>query len=172
MEKKAIVLDKIKKEIKFKQTPIVQAISTYNFALLEVVYEENVRIQDVISTENKMVKKINYNNLTNNSKNEIEKAIENIVINNPDRFVYFFNNAKPIGLRRHQLDLLPKIGKKHRIAIIEHIRTNGPFKSFEDIKKIEMLPDPIMIITKRIIDEIIDHEDIKYYLFTTPKNKL
>ena len=171
MEKKAIVLDKVKKEIKFKQTPIVQSISTYNFTLLEVVYKDNAKIQEIISTENKMVKKINYNNLTNNSKKEIEKAIENIILSNPDRFVYFFNNAKPIGLRRHQLDLLPKVGKKHRIAIIEYIKNNGPFKSFDDIRKIEMLPDPIMIISKRIIDELMDGPEIKYYLFTTPKNK-
>jgi putative nucleotide binding protein len=167
-KKEAIVLDKLKKEIKFKQTPVIQCIGTSNFSLLEIISDDNVKIQDKINTENKIIRKIPYNKLSNTAKKEIEKAIETIVLENTDKFVEFFNNAKPIGLRRHQLDLLPMIGKKHRMEIIEYIRKKGKFKSINEIKEIEMMPDPIKIIVNRILDEIIGGPEIKYNLFTIP----
>jgi len=167
-KKEAIVLDKIKKEIKFKHTSVILAIGASNFSILEIISEESVKILDIINTENKIIKRITYNKLTNTAKKELEKAIETIILKEPERFVNFFNTAKPIGLRRHQLDLLPMIGKKHRMAIIEHIKKKGPFKTFEDIRNIEMMPDPIKIIVQRIIAEIEDTEDIKFNLFTIP----
>jgi predicted nucleic acid-binding OB-fold protein len=54
------------------------------------------------------------------------------------------------------------------MAILEHLKKKGPFKSFEEIRAIEMMPDPIKIVVGRIIAEIEDVDDIKYNLFTTP----
>lgn len=168
MLKEAIVLDKTQREVQFKQTNIIFCLGVSNFALLEMYSDKNVKIQEIISTENEIVKRIKYNKLTNIAKKELERAIEKIVLENENKFVNFFNNAKPISIRRHQLDLLPMIGKKHKIALFEYLKKNGPFKSFEDIKKIEMMPDPIKIIVSRIIEEIEGGTDIKYYLFTMP----
>jgi len=167
-KKEAIVLDKLKKEIRFKHTAVIQCIGTSNFSLLEVISDDNVKIQDKINTEDKIVKRIMYNKISTTAKKELDKSIESIVIDNPEKYINFFNNAKPIGLRRHQLDLLPMIGKKHRMAIIDHIKKIGKFTSFEDIKNIEMMPDPIKIIVNRIIEEIMDAPEIKYNLFTIP----
>ncbi len=168
MKKEAIVLDKIKREIKYKQTAVIQCIGNSNFSILEVISDDPVKIQDVITTENKIVRRITYNKLSSTAKKEIDRSIEAIVIVNPEKFINFFNNARPIGLRRHQLDLLPMIGKKHRLAIIEHIKSKGKFESFDDIKKIEMMPDPVKIIVNRIVDEVIDGPEVKYNLFTMP----
>lgn len=168
MIKEAIVLDKTKKEIKFKQTSVIQCIGTSNFSILEMISDKSVKPQDVISTDNEIVRRINYSRMSSNAKRELEKAIETIVIKNESKFINFYNNAKPIGLRRHQLDLLPMIGKKHRMAIIEHIKKNGPFKSFKEIDEIEMLPDPVKVIVNRVIDEIEGGPEIKYNLFTMP----
>jgi putative nucleotide binding protein len=168
IKKEAIVLDKTNKEIQFKQTPVIQCIGTSNFSLLEVYSDKNVKIQDVISTEDIIVKRITYEKLTSIAKNELEKTIEDLVKKNSERFVTFFNTARPIGVRRHQLDLLPMIGKKHRLAILSYLDKNGPFKSLDDLKKIEMLPDPIKIITSRIMEEILNGDTEKHHLFTMP----
>jgi putative nucleotide binding protein len=168
IKKEAIVLDKIKKEIRFKQTQVLYCIGTSNFSLLEVLSDNSVKIFDSIDTEDLIVRRITYDRLSSDAKKELEKAVEGIVIKNPEKFVNFFNNAKPISLKRHQLDLLPMIGKKHRDAILEHIRTKGKFNSFDEIKKIEMLPDPLNIVVNRIIEEISLGPDNKYCLFTMP----
>lgn len=167
IKREAIVLDKLKKDIQFKQTDVVHCIGISNFYLLEIITDKPFKLQDKISTEDLMVRRINYNRLSENGKRELEKAIETIVLEDENKFVQFFNNAKPIGLRRHQLDLLPMIGVKHRMAILKHLKKQK-FTSFEDISKIEMMPDPIKVIVNRIIDEVIGGPEIKYYFFTTP----
>jgi putative nucleotide binding protein len=171
MIKKAIVLDKTKKEINFKQKSIIQALGVSNFSLLEIYSDKNVKIQDEISTEDEILKRITYKELTTIAKKELYKAIESIVTNNESYFVDFFNNAKPISIRRHQLDLLPMIGKKHRMALLDYMKKHGKFKTFKDIDKIEMMPNPKHLIITRIIEEIENPSEIKYFLFTKPFSK-
>ena len=171
LQKKAIVIDRIKKEINFKQTTVLQVLGISNFSLLEIVTDENKNIMDDISTEDKKVKRISYNKLSSTAKQELERAIEKVIDENKEKFVNFFNNAKPIGTRRHQLDLLPMVGKKHRMAILKHLQTKGKFKTFEEIRQIDMMPEPKKIIVQRVIDEIIDGDEIKYNLFTMPHFK-
>ncbi len=165
--KKAIVLDKTKKEIRYKQTSIIQCLGTSNFSLLEIIGETDIKIQETIDTTDMLVKRISYDRLTTIAKKELERAIEDTILKNKERFINFFNNAKPIGTRRHQLDLLPLIGKKHRMAILEKLKKEK-FTCFEDIRKIEMMPDPIHIIVERIIEEIKNGPEEKYHLFTMP----
>lgn len=167
--KEAIVLDTPKVNIRFKQTKVIHSLSISNFSLLEIIDQENYKAQQMISTENMVVRKINYNRLSAEAKKELPIAIEKIVIKNEQKFVNFFNNARPIGLRRHQLDLLPMIGIKHRMSIIEYIKKEK-FKSFKDIHSIEMMPDPVKIIVNRIVDELMAGPEIKYNLFTIPYN--
>jgi len=171
MLKEAIVLDKTQREIQFKQTNIIQCLGISNFALLELYSDTSVKIMDKISTENEIVKRINYKKLTNTAKKELEKAVENIVLENETRFVNFFNNSKPISIRRHQLDLLPMVGKKHKLMLLDHLKRKGKFNSFEEIRNIDMMPDPTHIIVSRIIEEIEGGPDIKYYLFIMPQFK-
>lgn len=168
IKKEAIVIDRTTKEIQFKQTPVIQCVGVTNFSLLELYSDETPKLQEIISTEDKPVKRINYDKLTTIAKKELEKAVETIVLNNPEKFVSFFNNARPINARRHQLDLLPMIGKKHRMALMEYLEKNGPFKTLEDLKKIELFPDPVKVIINRILTEIENNEEEKYFLFTVP----
>ena len=85
-------------------------------------------------------------------------------MNNPPKvFVDFFNKARPLTTRMHQLELLPGLGKKHMWQIIEE-RKGDPFKDFTDLKKrVKLLPDPEKVIFKRIMSEITGKE--KYQLF-------
>ena len=168
IKKEAIVLDKATREVQFKQTPVIQCIGVTNFSLLEIYSDESPKLQEVICTDEKIVKRITFDKLTTIAKKELEKAVETIVLNNQEKFVNFFNNARPINARRHQLDLLPMIGKKHRMALIEYLEKNGSIKELGDLKKIELFPDPIKVIVNRIIIEIENNEEEKYFLFTMP----
>ena len=81
-------------------------------------------------------------------------VVEEIVKNNEQRFIKFFNMAPPITNRLHSLELLPGIGKKHMWEIIEE-RQRQPFESFENLKhRVKGLPDPVKMITKRVLDEL------------------
>ena len=102
--------------------------------------------------------------LTQTAKHELEFVIERLVKNEESRFVEFFNKAGPISTRRHQIELLPGIGKKHMWEILEN-RREKDFESFEDIKtRVKLIPDPMKAVIKRIIMEI-NGED-KYKIFT------
>ena len=90
--------------------------------------------------------------------------LKDVIEKNEAKFVEFFNKAGPINTRRHQIELLPGVGKKHMWEIIE-IRKEEEFKDLDDIKKrIKLMPDPKKTIIKRIIMEL-NNED-KYKLFS------
>ena len=61
---------------------------------------------------------------------------------NEKRFVDIFNNAGPLNIRQHALELLPGIGKKHLEAILK-ARNEKKFESFADIpSRVQLLQDP------------------------------
>lgn len=155
------------------KTPIVQAIGTNNFTLLELVPKKGMHLQPfekVYIGEEKRDKihhingKIPFEKLTSTAKSELEHAIKDIVSMNPDRFVEFFNKAQPINTRMHTFELLPGVGKKHMNEIVEQ-RRDEPFTSFADIKtRVKLMQDPEKVIIKRILLEI-EGKDEKHYLF-------
>ena len=80
------------------------------------------------------------------------------------RFVDFYNDAQPITLRLHQLNLLPGIGKKLRNNILDE-RKRAPFESFADIEeRISGLHNPKEVLVERIIEELRE-DDLKYRIF-------
>ncbi|GAI52528.1 unnamed protein product, partial [marine sediment metagenome] len=132
-EEYAIVLDFLPNGHPFDtrghmKTPIVQAIGKDHFILLELVPKKGNFLQpheEVYTGEGKRDKihhiqgKINYNRLTETSKSELNFIIEELVKKNEKKFIEFFNKAGPINTRRHQIELLPGIGKKHMWELIE-----------------------------------------------------
>lgn len=155
--------------------PTAQVIGTENFNLLEVVARDDVRLKtgsEVYIGEGdrddiKYIKgKITMAELTNNAKSELDYVLEDLVEDNEDRFIKFFNNAGPITTRQHSLELLPSVGKKHMWEIID-ARDAGDFEDFDDMKeRVELLPDPRKIIIKRLKKELEGSQ--KRYLFVTP----
>jgi len=177
-EEYAIVLDFLQHGYPFdtkpmhRKMPIAQAIGRDHFILLELVPKKGVTLQPhqvVYMGEGKrneihhIVGKIPLEKLTQTAKVELEFIVKDLVKKNEQRFISFFNEAMPINMRRHQLELLPGIGKKHMWQIIEE-REKKKFESFEDIKaRVKLLPDPEKVIIKRILLEL-NNED-KYKLF-------
>jgi putative nucleotide binding protein len=156
----------------FKKTPIVQAIGTTNFTLLELVPKKDVFLQpsDEVYIGEKERDKIHHINgrlalskLTPTAKAEIEHIVHKIVKENQQRFVQFFNDAQPLSTRMHSLELLPGLGKKHMWQILEE-RRGDPFKDFDDLKRrVKLIPDPEKIIIRRILKELEREE--KHYIF-------
>ena len=181
VEEKALVIDYMARgrSSDFKTEPLAQLIGTEFFTLLEVVPKSNVELKvleevyvgkgdrDKIEF---IKKRISFKNLTNTSLSDVENAIEAIIKNNEPKFVSFFNDSRSITLKRHQIELLPGMGKKHMLQLIKE-REKEPFKSFEDIKtRVHSVPDPIRSMVKRIMEEL-EGQDIKYYLFVRPPSQ-
>ncbi len=155
------------------KTPIAQAIGINYFILLELVPKKGQFLQpyeEIYIGEGKRDKihhitgKIPMDKLTETAKMELEHVIKELVKKHEKRFIDFFNKAQPINIRRHQLELLPGIGKKHVKEIID--KREEPFKSFEDIKKrVKLIPDPEKVIIKRILVEL--NEEDRYNIFTS-----
>ncbi|MEK6835022.1 MAG: DUF655 domain-containing protein [Nanoarchaeota archaeon] len=154
------------------KTPIAQAIGKDHFILLELVPKKGNFLQiheEVYTGEGKRDKihhiygKVEYENLTQTAKEELNFVIEELVKKHEARFIEFFNKASAINTRRHQLELLPGIGKKHMLEIVEK-REEKLFDNFNDMKgRVKLMPDPEKVIAKRILVELKGED--KYNLF-------
>jgi len=177
-EEKAIVLDFLPNGYPFdsrpshKKTPIVQALGTQHFVLLELVPKKDIFLQpykEVYIGEGKrddihhIIGRLPVDRLTQSARSELEFVVKDIIKKEEKRFVNFFNTASPLTTRMHQLELLPGLGKKHMWEIIE-LRDDQPFENFDDLKKrVKLMPDPEKAIIKRILMEIQGQE--KHNLF-------
>ena len=160
----------------YKKASLAYALETESFELLEVTLAEDaeVSIVDRISIDDadnaeriEAVTPIEYDELSNSAVSELEYAVEAIIDADEQRFVDFYNDAQPISLRLHQLNLLPGIGKKLRNKIIDK-RKRQPFESFADLAdRVGGLHNPKDVIAERIMDELRD-EDLKYKIFVRP----
>lgn len=154
------------------KTPIAHAIGKDTFVLLELVPKKDCFLQpheEVYIGEGKrdkihhIVGRLVPSKLTETAKVELNYIIEELVTKNEKTFVDFYNNAGPLNTRMHQLELLPGIGKRHMLTILES-RDQKLFENFKDIKKrVSLLPDPEKAIIKRILQELEGNE--KHYLF-------
>lgn len=178
-EENAIILDFLPNGYPFDErpmymkTPVAQALGKEHFILLELVPKKGIHLQlyeEVYIGDGKRDKvhhiagKIQLSKLTRTAKSELEFAIKDMVNKNEKKFVEFFNSARPLSTRMHQIELLPGVGKKHMWEII-NAREEKPFESFEDLKKrVKLIPDPEKLIIKRIIQELEGTEKHKLFV--------
>lgn len=155
--------------------PIAQAIGTTFFSLLELVPREGINLkseEEVYIGDGKRDKVrfirgyLGYRSLTNFAKSALPEIVESLVKRNEARFVEFFNKGTIITPRMHQFQLLPGVGKKHLIDLLDE-RKKKPFENFEEIRdRVKLFPDPLKIIIHRVLQELEASE--KYYLFVRP----
>lgn len=156
----------------YMKTPIAQAIGKEHFVLLELVPKKGVHLQpyeEVYIGEGKrdkvhhIIGKLPVSKLTRTAHSELGFAIKEIVKKNEKKIIEFFNSARPLSTRMHQIELLPGVGKKHMWEII-NAREEKEFESFADIKKrVKLMPDPEKIVIRRIMNELEGNE--KHRLF-------
>jgi putative nucleotide binding protein len=152
--------------------PTVQVIGETYFTLLEaeirVGTQANLHERVYIGKErrekiNRIIGRISYNDLTANAKAELLPVLEDLIANQEQRFVSFFNNSQAITPRMHALELLPGIGKKSMWQII-NAREKKPFTNFKDVHERTNVGDPVKVVAKRILDELAGEE--KYRVFS------
>lgn len=156
----------------YQKSPIAYAMTSDDFGLYEIITDSDfsAKIGDPVPLDSSesgivSVERTKYPDLSSGAKSEVDYVIEDIVDANEERFVQFFNEAQPITLRLHQLNLLPGIGKKLRNAILDQ-RKRAPFDSFDDMdERVSGLHDPRQVLIERIREEIREDE-LKYRLFT------
>ncbi|MEM4040658.1 MAG: DUF655 domain-containing protein [Ignisphaera sp.] len=157
-----------------RSIPVAQGIGSKYFTLVEIVPPRgrNLVIGERIPIslyprgyEIKVFDRLAYEDLTSVARVNLNKVVQDIVLEKEKIFVEFFNIAEAINIRLHSLELLPSIGKKTLTTILEE-RKKKSFENFEDLKKRVKIGDPVKIIVERIVLEIQRSE--KYYLFVEP----
>ena len=162
-----------------KMEPIAQVIGEKYFSLLEVVPRDDTELSlgDRVYVGEGTRKKIKYIKrsisiveLTAFSRSELEEVVGDLVREEEERFIEFFNQAGPISTRMHSLELLPGVGKKHMWELIGE-RKGKPFESYSDLKtRVQLLPDPEKMIVKRIMVEL-KGDDPRHRLFALHKSR-
>lgn len=156
--------------------PVSQVLTFPDFVLYDVEYnkDSDLKVQEKDTYYNfrnnnkigKVLRKIDYDDLTNTSKALIQSILENEIKNYEDLFVNFFNKSTSITPRLHALKLIPGIGQKHMWEIIE-ARDRQEFVTFKDISDRTSISNPSKQIALRIIKEL--QRDVKYYIFSKTK---
>jgi putative nucleotide binding protein len=156
----------------YRAGALIQCVGEEFFTILEALVKEELVLKpgdrvyvgkDSREEVTYIIGRISYEELTASAKAELASVIGKIVSNREKWFVGFFNTARAITPRMHALELVPGIGKKYMWQVINQ-REHKPFESFEDLQKRTELPNPVKLITKRVMEEL--EGDSKYRLFT------
>ncbi|MEE6245832.1 MAG: DUF655 domain-containing protein [Thermoproteota archaeon] len=176
-EEHAFVLDFIQNGkssvIKGRGGPIIQAIGSDHLTILELIAVRGANFdigeQIGIGKEGRskvlsVLGKISYDNLTEDSKSDLNYVLEKIVAKNELKYVNWLNyGAQAITPRHHALDMIPGVGKTFMTQIITQ-REDKPFESFEDLEKRVGLRDPGKLIAKKITSEIAENPRMTLFL--------
>lgn len=160
-----------------KSKPLAQALGTTYFTLLEFHPKPGVTVAQgekvCVSFRFRELRDkvgyvwgepIRYDDLTAVAKSYLPEAVRAAVLDLEKVFVTFFNIAAPVTIKLHSLELIPGIGKKTMWVILEERKK--PFESFKDLQNRVKIPDPVGLISERILKEIKGEE--KMYLFLEP----
>ena len=148
----------------------VQTVGETRFTLLvlAVAADTDLSSGDRVAVESDAVidmkRRLTYQTLSQAAQDRLEATIGDIIVANEQRFIDYYNNAQPIGLRQHQLDLLPDIGDTRRERIIDE-RRQGAFTDFADLEtRIDSLHDPQALLVERALTELREVEEARYKL--------
>jgi len=156
-----------------RSKPFIQVLEESKLKLLEVSvrFGSNFIIGEKISfkplDERVLMRAyvIDFNDLTTVARENLSEILKEYVKENEPLFVAFINIAEPITLKLHALELIPGIGKKTLMHILE-ARKDRPFESFEDFEKRTGFKGIVEALAERILKELQGNE--KYYLFVEP----
>lgn len=161
----------------YRAGALVQLVGEEFFTLLEALAKEGVVLKPYdhvyVGKEAReeiayIIGRIGYGELTATARMELPAVISKTVLNREKWFVNFFNIAHAITPRMHALELIPGIGKKYMWQVI-NARERKSFESFEDLQKRSEIPNPIKLITKRVLEELAGES--KYQLFTRTRTR-
>ena len=161
-----------------RSEPTAYAVGDNQFTLLELIPKpgvsltigERVYIGKDVEKRDKIAKvkgRIDYAKLSAGAHGELPYVLLEMVKAGEERFVRFYNDAPPITTRYHSLELLPGLGKKTMMGVIDE-RKKAPFKDFADLKaRVPQMHTPDKLIAHRIELELSDPHQ-KYHIFKRP----
>lgn len=154
---------------------VAYAVGEKRFDLFELTLAEDadvtigdrlVVIPEADSTVVRRYREVDYDDLSRGAEQELEYVVEEIIERHPERFLDYFNDAQPLTLRLHQLNVLPGIGEKLRNDILDSRKYDGPFESFDELEeRISGLHDPKSTVVERVLEEL-SADEVKYRAFT------
>jgi putative nucleotide binding protein len=156
----------------YRAGALVQLMGEEFFTLLEALVKDGVTLKPhdrvYVGKEPReeityIIGRIGYEELTAAAKMELPAVISRTVLSRENWFINFFNSARAITPRMHALELIPGIGKKYMWQVINE-REKRSFESYDDLQKRTELPNPVKLVTKRVLEELSG--DSKYRLFT------
>ena len=93
--------------------------------------------------------------LSNSASNDLPLVAQVFIEENQNHFIKsFFNIAGPLSLKQHAFELLPGIGKKKALQMVE-IRGSSGFTSIEQLNEACSI-DAAELLAKRLVAEIKD----------------
>ncbi len=149
--------------VRGREGVIIQTIGEERLTLLELLGVQNANVEIgerlYIGREGRdkvasVLGRLEYNDVSQTSKNELPPIVEKIVVANEKRFVEYINMSQPITPRIHALELIPGIGKTYMMTIIKE-RDKKKFENFTDLHSRVGLREPAKLVAKRIIEEIM-----------------
>lgn len=161
-----------------RREPTAYGVGETQFTLLELIPKpgaplqvgERVYIGKEVEKREKIAKvrgRVDYGQMTATAHGELPYVLQQVVQANEERFVKFYNEAPPITTRYHSLELLPGLGKKTMLHVIDE-RKKAVFANFDDLKqRVHTLHTPDKLIAHRIELELSDPHQ-KYHIFTRP----
>ncbi len=169
----AIVLDVVSDFNNYRDNKIVQAIGTKTYSLLELIPKpdadikngDKVYIGDGKRDEIQYIKRALFpNRLTATAKSELLFTIMDIIDEREEEYINFLNTAGPITIRKHALELIPGVGKKHLQDLLT-LREEKKFENFKDVaERCSFLSEPQKSFANRILDEINGDTEIKFFI--------
>ena len=177
MEEYAYVLDVLAEgrpdsKRRFRREPVVYGLGIEEFKIFDMkpVPGATINIGDrcYIGKETEERTQIDhvrarviYRELTHTAQSELGFVLDEIVRENEEKFIQFYNHAGPISRRYHSLELIPGLGKKTMNLIVK----SRPYTGFREMEeKIPNFRNPEKYISQRIENEIKE-TDQKYRLF-------
>lgn len=181
MERFAYILDHLPSgrstERGYNREPVALALGEGELKLLEVLTRPGPPLLPgqripllpeggVLPPIDHVRRRLGYEELTAAARTELPGVLERLVLADEPRFLRFINESPAVSRRFHLLELLPGIGKKTMLAIVDE-RRRGPFRSFADLGERLRLGHPERLIAARIEQELSGAPD-KYRLFVPP----
>jgi Predicted RNA-binding protein len=162
----------------YQKKPLIHALGDNKLIFMELIPIEGkippIHIKTHIGSRDeeyveRVKSRIAYDDLSHGAKMELPMVLEDYVTANEERFIQFFSKAEPLSMRQNSLELLPGIGKKLMLDVLEESK-KGPFAGFADLKtRVPALHNPEKLLVQRIIEEMKGGQ--KYYKFAAPPSK-
>lgn len=97
---------------------------------------------------------VRYRNLSRHAQEDLGTVVEGILTDNPEPFLSFFNRAGNLSLKMHAFQLLPGVGSKKAIEMVELRGRNG----WDDFAALDTATglDCKQLLAERLCEEIQD----------------